>query len=467
MIKKVFSNSVIYAIGPQIPRIVGFFLLPLLTPSLSQVDFGVWGTITAFTLFFYSARDLGMVVSMFNSYYKNQNHWKWVWRQIMGYLFTWGIVVAIVQSVILFIAFPSDALSNRTEVIALLAIQCLLFDVPILIGSRYYQAAEKPMIISIVSILSGTIAVAAQYYFIAVAHLGYMGWFYSTFISLGVMSILYWILLFQLKLTPLFVFRKRLTSPRLRVALPMLPHNYSAYLLNASDRVLLTVFKTPSSQIGLYNVAYMWGNYMEIIGNAIGMAVGPMYFKLYKESNNRVIVEKFTGLLQLLFLAGSFVVAIWTKELFSIFIRNNSLTESYSLAIIVIMSYAYRPIYWAVVNRMQFDEQTSKLWRISFIAGIINIVLNLVLIPLYGYKAAAITTMIAMMYQGFAGYFIKGMQNDMTKKNLLFWFVAIIGISSIAYLLKDITPLIKLVITIFVIGFVLSKTVKFSKTFAP
>lgn len=447
---------------------MGFFLLPFLTPHLSKTDFGVWGTIVAYSLIFSSARDLGMVVPMFNSYYKHPTRWIWVWRQVIWYLLLWGIVIAIFQSLLLYVVIPDEALSDRPEIILLLAVQCVFFDVPILIGSRYYQAAEKPFAISIVSILSGFIAVGGQYYFIAVKSMGYMGWFYATFSSLAIMAFIYAVLLYKMRLIPLARIRLRWAAARFKVALPMVPHSYSAYMLNASDRVMLSAFNTPISQIGLYNVAYMWGNYLEVIGNSIGMAVGPIYLKLYNEPQNSglLIAKRITILLQLLFIVGSFIVSLWSKELFTIFIRNQSLTEAYSLAIIIVMSYSYRPLYWSVITKLQFDEKTSKLWRISFAAGAINILLNFIFIPLYGFQAAAYTTFVAMMYQGFAGYFLKNQNHSFNRFELLFWFIFIIIATTMAFSLREVSIEIKFILTcaillvVFIWGFRFSKKIK-------
>lgn len=50
MIKKLFTNSAIYGIAPHVPKIVSVFILPLLTTRLTDVDYGIAGTIAAYTM---------------------------------------------------------------------------------------------------------------------------------------------------------------------------------------------------------------------------------------------------------------------------------------------------------------------------------------------------------------------------------------------------------------------------------
>src|SRR5690606_20085589 len=110
--------------------------------------------------------------------------------------------------------------------------------------------------------------------------------------------------------------------------------------------------------------------------------------------------------LQIGFIAASFLVCLWCKELFQLLIKNDELQQAYGIAIIIIMGYNYRPMYWAVVNRLGFFEKTQHLWKISFVAGMLNLVLNFIFIPLFGYIAAAYTTFVSLLVIGFSGFLL-------------------------------------------------------------
>ncbi|RZL50377.1 MAG: hypothetical protein EOP00_04710 [Pedobacter sp.] len=437
MLKRIISHSLIYAVGPQVPKLVGFLLLPFITPYLSKSDFGIWGTIMAYSLLFTSARDLGMSMNLTNSYYKNPGKWKWVWKQIYFFLMAYGIGFTLIQLFVINFFLPNEVTFNNHAIILMfLGLQSLLFEVPIIVGSRYFQVNEKPVPISVIALISGTIAVIIQYYTVVNMHLGYMSWFYASFFSQLFSACTFATLLYLKNVYPLPILRMKWLKPRIKVAIPLLAHNYSAYLLNTSDRVIMRMYSISTTNIGLYNVAYMWGNYMDLIGGAIGTAVGPMYYTQFADNTSAGLyrLKIFNSLLQSGFIAGAFSIALWSKELFAIFIKNKELQGSYMLAIIIVMSYCYRPMYWLIINRLQFAEKTKQLLKITLMGGVMNIVLNAILMPIYGYKTAAYTTFFSLMYIGFSGFYLKAFKLlDKQNYNPMLWFLLIILFTIVAY----------------------------------
>ena len=70
MLKKLFGNSLIYAIGPQLPKIVSIFLLPLYTQKLTELDYGFLGLYTMYLGLIGGVRDLGFSQPMVNVFFK-------------------------------------------------------------------------------------------------------------------------------------------------------------------------------------------------------------------------------------------------------------------------------------------------------------------------------------------------------------------------------------------------------------
>ena len=60
MIKKVLTNSAIYGLAPHVPRIVSVLLLPIMTAHLTDVDYGIAGTIAAYTMALSALSTLGV-----------------------------------------------------------------------------------------------------------------------------------------------------------------------------------------------------------------------------------------------------------------------------------------------------------------------------------------------------------------------------------------------------------------------
>lgn len=435
--------------GPQLPKIVGLFMLPFITPFLSKEDFGIWGTIMAYSMVFSVLRDLGMSVPLLNSFYKNPTRWKLVWNQVYFFLMVYGVLFTLVQMVVLYFIMPdSVVLKNQLIIISLICLQSLFCDIPTTLGTRLFQILEKPIQVSTIAFFSGLISVTVQY--ICVIHFrnGYLSWFYATFCAMFFSAICYSYLIFKKNIYPIMTIRMRWLKPRIKISLPLLPHNYSSYLLNASDRIVMNWYNVSTQNIGQYNLAYMWGNYMDMVGGAVGTAAGPLYYKYFSEVKDvSKGLKRFNDFLQIGFIGLTFIVAIWTKELFYIFIKNDDLKDAYPLAVIIIMSYCYRPMYWLVINRLQFAEKTTQLWKITLMGGIINVVLNLILIPIFDFKIAAVTTFFSLMYIGFSGFYMSEFKKlDQMDYKPFSWLILIIGTTVIAFFSQNLWFVWKLLI---------------------
>lgn len=454
MLKKFLSHTFLYALGPQIPRFINILILPVLTEYLTPLDYGVYGTITAYVGMIGALQSLGFPVLLVNSYY-NKSRWKIYWRQYYGILLAWSLVYTMLLGVLLYFVVPQEAISNRWYIVTVLCTSALFLNVTVMIGGRLFQLEQKPSYIATSSAIGGIVTICMNYHTIVNLRLGYMGWYISTLVGVIVVFLFYvFPLIKKYALIPIFKYRGRFLKESLSVSLPTIPHEYSVYLLNSSDRMIMDTLDTNIKDIGNYNMAYTFGNYIEIIGTAVGMAVGPYYAKLWSAGTLEAKKESrlLTYFLQISFIIGTFSVAIWIKEIFQLLISNDELKKAYPFAVIIIMGYAYRPMYWSVVNKLFYEENTRVLWKISFVAGILNVFLNLIFIPKYGVIAAPITTFVSLMYIGFSGYFLKAYQElDDVSHHPIIWLVIIIQCTVAAYFIVDMDWLVKLEIMVVLI----------------
>jgi O-antigen/teichoic acid export membrane protein len=464
MFKRLIAHSFVYSVGPHLPKLAGLFLLPVLTAYLGPEDYAIFGIGIAYITALSGLRDLGLTQVLVNYYYRyagiNEQRWRMIWRKLFGLILLWGIVYGVLLIILLNFSLASKVGDALPLLLFCAVVPPALFEGVTIIGSRYFQMAQRPIPVAINAAISGSIAIAVNYIAVVWYDMKFMGFFLGMFAS-ALFSFLYFLVpVFRtLQLYPVFKIQRRRFSSHLKVALPTIPHNYSAYLLGASDRVMLDLMKQPLARVGQYNFAYTFGNYAEMFGNSVGMAVGPIYLSLYAKRSLKTEqdVALLTFILQFCFLAGSYIVALWTKELFALLSSNADLAASYPYAVIIIMSYAYRPMYWATVNKLGFSEQTHHLWKISFIGGLLNVLLNLMLIPYWGVLAAVVSTFIGLMYIGFSGFFLKAFKAvNHVNYHPVKWLTGIILSTVLVFLCRDLPVGQKLGMTlvIAVLGFV-------------
>ena len=456
MLKKLISHSMLYALAPQIPKIASVFMLPVITSHLTSLDYGIYGVMIAYMGILGGIQDLGLGVVFVNVFYKHKNRWPLIWRLLQGHLMLWGLVTAVLALVLLRIVIPAEAKENYWIIAALSILPGVLFERTSTLGNYYFRFRQKPLFLAFVSIISGFVTIIVTYICIVSRGMGYLGWYVSSFFSSLITFLLYsYMIYWKNTFYPIFKIRKKFIMRHLKVALPMIPHNYSPYLLNSSDRVVLSLFRVDIGRIGLYNMAYTFGSYVNIIGEAVGFTVGPYYAKLYTENTVRSLSDerRLTYFLMGCFFVGTFTISIWLKEIIFLLIDNRELRSCYGLGIIIVMGYAYRPMYWSSINRLIIGKRTASLWRISLVAGILNVILNLIFVPQYGIYATAVNTFVSLLYIGFSGYFLKTYKEmDNLDHHPLLWMSAIILLTILAYGLKDSSVSMKVIVTTCLVG---------------
>lgn len=452
-LKKLSVNSLVYALGPQIPKIVSLLMLPVLTPHLTGRDFGVFGTIMAYVTAITALKDLGLTTVVSVSFYKYPNRYRVLWNKLFTLSTIWSLPLSLILALVVYLILPSSEVHNFTLIAILNCIPLICFEPTKWLGRKYFQLVQKPVPIVSINIIAACMGILSNYITMVVFKLGYLGWFISSFVISFISFIPYvWLALVKIKVAFDFKMNRKWLKRYLAIGLPVLPHFYSIYLLDTSDRLILSWCKIPYDEIGIYSLAYTFGGYFAIVGNALGEASGPMYIKLYRSETleSEIKARNMTFLMQIVTLIMAFILALWMKEVFQLLIKNEGLKMGYSLGVLIIMSYSYRPIYYGPTNKLQYLLQTKELWKVSLMAGLLNVILNLIFVPYMGTWGAAISTFIALMFMGFRGYFLKVFKdNNSVNYYPLFWFCIISLSTAMVFLLKDINWMLKALISLF------------------
>ena len=407
MIKKVLTNSAIYGLAPHVPRIVSVLLLPIMTAHLTDVDYGIAGTIAAYTMALSALSTLGVSAYLQVNFFKAKYQYKILWREVYGFLQYWMVFFSVIQSVVLYFAIPDEALDNRWMIILLTNFNGVIFGPSGALGALYYQLCQRPIPIAIRSVATGLLSVVINYILIVIYEYGYMGWYVGSFAATFLMNFVYWYdLNFKLGFKPIYFPKRRTIKRTLEVSLPVVPHYYTAYLITTSNRVVMDYSTIKIGEIGQFNLAQQFVTMMDSLVNAIERAIGPLCMEGIR-NNKEEEVKKEIFLFALLTFSGTFLFSLWSKEIFAVLISNSVLATVYPIAALLSLALNYRPAYIAASNVFFYYENTKQLLGITFLAGMIALLLNIVLIPSGGLWAAAVITYVAFMYQGYSGFFYK------------------------------------------------------------
>jgi O-antigen/teichoic acid export membrane protein len=438
--------------GPQLPKLVSFFMLPILTKYLTPEDYGINGIILAYVGAFDALKDLGLSVILNNSFFKYPNRYTFTWQRVHGFVQVWAPFYGLLLIPLIIVVTPDVAIKDVIWIILCIVVPIIFFQPVTTIGRLYYQLNKKPVSFVTVALISSFTAILVNYITIVPLRMGYLGFLLGTTAAGFVAFVIYaYLIYFRLKLLPSLRFSWKWLKRNLLITLPTIPHFYAGYLLNISDRVLLDFLKVPVKEIGLYAFAYGIGTYFSILGKSLQLASGPYLMEFYKLENHEgdKKARNISYFMQAGMLLIAFFICLWMKELFQFIARNEELKSSYYLAIPVVMAYTYFPSYNFNGLKMWYLEKTKALMKISVVAAILSVGLNLVLIPLFGILGAAVTTFISFMFMGFGGYLYPGIRNSFKVKYYGgVWLLVIVILSIITFYLKSASISIKVIITL-------------------
>lgn len=456
MLKKISINFLLYAVGPQVPRIFSFLLLPVFTKYLTTADYGVSGIIYSYIGLFSGLSDLGLHIRYSITFFKYNKTYKERWKLLNGILFWWSITFSFVQSFILMLLLPSSIGDTKITIIALNFITNLLFSSWNSLCTRYLQFIEASVLVTLVSITTGILTIILNYVFIVYYRLGFMGWFYSAFIISviqGVFSVS-WLFLYGKLKVQLDIFNRSVLKI-LFITVPLVLNNYSGYLLDSSDRVVMTIYKIDVSKIGLYNFAYIFAMYFEFITTAVGFATGPMFSRIFfsKEKHRYFHTKDLLIFILILFIILALGISLFIQDFFKLFISNSDLWNCNYMVCVLVFAYSYKPLYWYISSVLSYNNRTGDIWKMTFITGILNVCLNFILIPVIGLYSCVIVTFICMQGMCIIGSLLKNYKRlNEVPFNFMVWIFIITLLLGVSLLLQNTTFLIKAFIYISICG---------------
>lgn len=178
------------------------------------------------------------------------------------------------------------------------------------------------------------------------------------------------------------------------------------FIYHRIDQVILFHFKGPD-KVGLYSAAVKLTESLNIIPIALMISVLPLmsrYYELSKKDFEHFYQLSFKYLLILIIPIASYIT-IFSDDVVSLFYGTGFLSSSLALRILI---WAEIFVFLGVVNNsILIAANKQKIDPIfTGVSAVVNIVLNLILIPKYGIVGAALVSLISYSVGPIMGYFI-------------------------------------------------------------
>jgi O-antigen/teichoic acid export membrane protein len=174
--------------------------------------------------------------------------------------------------------------------------------------------------------------------------------------------------------------------------LPVLPSMFSSFGLAFADRLMINNM-TNTIDVGIYSFAFMVAMLIQVVIGAVGKSWQPMFYKALS-INDFTILDKTFILNSRLVLSASLFLILFSYE-FIFVLANKNYMDAQIIIIYLVIGFNFFFLYTIFSQYNSYAKKTYIDSIITFIVVSLNIVLNYIFIPIYGYVVSAITTIIS------------------------------------------------------------------------
>lgn len=177
----------------------------------------------------------------------------------------------------------------------------------------------------------------------------------------------------------------------LRIALPLVPHIVSMYILASSDKLIIQKM-CGSQALAFYNIGFTCAVVISMLSNSVNNAMSPWLFeRLQRREYERIKAVNRCYILAFVFVTvGLLIVA---PEIMLV-IGGEKYREAQSVLMPIMAGCCCNFIYTSYVNVELYLKKSGGISIGTAAVAIINLVLNVIFVRMYGYEAAAYTTMV-------------------------------------------------------------------------
>jgi len=402
-LKNLFSQTAVYGIGLLANKAVSFVLLPLYTFYFAPADLGSFNIAQSLWMFVILFYLYGLETSFIKLFIdgKDDNEKKTIYSTtLILILFT-----SLIFSAVLYLAsgFLTDLIhyENREQGLLMMKIFPLvlftdaLFRFPLLL-LRAELKAKQYLVLTLLSLF---VNVSLNIILIAIYKFGVEAIFYSYIASVIVTFIAgFWVTRKHFAFSFSSAAAKRLAA----YGNKFLYIGVFILLIDVSDRFFLKYFFGEET-VGIYSANYRLASVMALLISAFRFSWTPYFLNLEKNSDNkRIISGIFTYLVFagfLLFLFFAFFTEPIVKLSFGKFsILDPRYQGGLVIVPIVLLAYLFSGIYSALSVAPFYADKTGELFTVSLLGILMNAILNIILIPLYGMKGAAVSTAATYLF---------------------------------------------------------------------
>lgn len=385
--RELLINILIFGIGTIGSKLIMFFLLPIYTAYMTQSELGVAELVVNYMNFLFPIASVNILTAMLRYSMDSTNDKRKVLQNTILVVCMGCVCVSVFMQII----HTKSSVDNWKIYLMVMLFTYALQQVL----SMFAKALDEARICTIGNLIyTGTLFLFSIGFLVFLKR-GTAGYLMSM-IAANLVSILYFCI--SLKITQYLYLGKidaKLLKEMIWFSIPLMVESLSGWLATFCDRFVLEYFMGTDS-VGIYSVASKLPSLIAAFASVFMSAWVLSAIKEYEAGSDRTFSNRVFQKFSAIFLVWAVFIIYICKWLMELLVKGN-FTESWKYAPLLLCSAVFGGFgnFFAVFYTSA--KRNNMLMLSTLLGAAINIVFNIVLIPVIGIQGATLTTMLSQL----------------------------------------------------------------------
>lgn len=382
--KKALKSGVWYVMINVLIKFIGFLSLPIFLRIMNENEVGKFETFNSFLSLMLPIITLSFSSSIAVAKFEFKNNINDYIKSVL----VLGSFISIAFFLVTILIWPFIRSIINIDFKYLLVLYVYSVFAPSLDMLQTKSRLEYNYVLSsILSLISGGLFVIVSLIITHYAHNKLNGRIYGYYIPMIILCICVYIY-FVVKSNGV---KRQYWRFCIVVSVPLVFHTVSGVVLSLFDRIMIDSM-IGDKETAHYSVAYSCAMIIEILWYSLNQAWAPWAYEKM-DKNEGDILKKISKIYLIVFgIIVVFFMLLSPEVLW--FIGGNTYKFAKDVIPPVMCGFVFQLVYSLYVNIETLEKKTIYVAIGTMIASLVNIVLNFFLLPLFGYVAAAYTTLI-------------------------------------------------------------------------
>lgn len=455
--RRIAKNTFSLTVGELVSKALLFFLTVLIARNLGSAGLGNYSFAISFTVLFYMLADMGLNKLALRDLPRDKTK--------LGQYFYNILTIKFFLSIITFVAIVlSINLTNQPYEIKLIVylagIYMIISESIATLFRNVFVSFEQVEYEALVTIIEKILIFALGY--ISLIKSQSLFWLFVMFLIAGIIKAIIGFIIIIYKFKPKFSINFKAFLPLIKNAFPFSLTYLLATVYIKVDITMLTLMRN-STEVGWYTAAANLIFALVIIPAVFMRAVFPNMTRYYKTDKTAFIRSCRLSLKYLIIVGMPICIGgiITSKQLIKLIYGEGFSESTIAFQILLVFLFLYF-IKWALnIALYAADLEKKVVW--SYLVGLlVNVGLNFILIPIWSYIGAGITTIITEMIvvTVIYHYFITRISRLVIQDYLIKPLISVAIMGFVIYFLDE-APIL---LTILIGGIVYTISILFLKT---